>query len=211
MKHVLAFGDSNTYGVIPGSKILERYPESIRWTGILQNEHEDLHIIEDGLCGRTIAFEDATRPLRKGIETLPAILKSCGPLDGVIVMLGTNDCKAIYRASEGEIGAAIEQMADILQEHLPAEKILFISPLHLGENVWLPDKDPEFDQMSIALSRRIKGIMEDIAVRRGIGFMAASDYAKADEADNEHLNEDGHRRLAYAIMEKLKSLKIADF
>ena len=34
MKQVLAFGDSNTWGLIPG--IMERYPEHIRWTGVLR-------------------------------------------------------------------------------------------------------------------------------------------------------------------------------
>ena len=35
-REILCFGDSNTYGLIPGTK--ERYKENIRWTGILQQK-----------------------------------------------------------------------------------------------------------------------------------------------------------------------------
>ena len=36
MSHrVLCFGDSNTYGYDPRSYIGERYPESVRWTALL--------------------------------------------------------------------------------------------------------------------------------------------------------------------------------
>lgn len=33
MKQILCFGDSNTYGLIPGTKA--RYDWNIRWSGIL--------------------------------------------------------------------------------------------------------------------------------------------------------------------------------
>ena len=52
MREILCFGDSNTYGLIPGTK--ERYKENIRWTGILQQKlkEKDCRIVEEGLCGR---------------------------------------------------------------------------------------------------------------------------------------------------------------
>jgi hypothetical protein len=34
MKEVLCYGDSNTYGFMPGSA--ERYPSNVRWTGVMQ-------------------------------------------------------------------------------------------------------------------------------------------------------------------------------
>ena len=52
-REILCVGDSNTYGLIPGTK--ERYKENIRWTGILQQKlkEKDCRIVEEGLCGRT--------------------------------------------------------------------------------------------------------------------------------------------------------------
>ena len=36
MKTIVAFGDSNTWGLVPKSEPHERYPEDVRWTGVLQ-------------------------------------------------------------------------------------------------------------------------------------------------------------------------------
>ena len=64
MKRILAYGDSNTWGFDPvtwGSvpRTLERYPEDIRWTGLLQKAlGKDAPVLEEGLCGRTTAFDD---------------------------------------------------------------------------------------------------------------------------------------------------------
>ena len=33
MSNILAFGDSNTWGLIPGSKPHQRFPREVRWTG----------------------------------------------------------------------------------------------------------------------------------------------------------------------------------
>ena len=54
MKQVLVYGDSNTWGLIPGTT--ERYPWGVRWTSILQEKlkNEEVRIIEEGLCGRII-------------------------------------------------------------------------------------------------------------------------------------------------------------
>ena len=97
MKRILAFGDSNTWGYIPGKK--GRYPKSIRWTGLLNDSIEEADIIEEGLCGRTTIFEDELRKGRRGVELLPVLLESHYPIDGAILMLGTNDCKKAYNAS----------------------------------------------------------------------------------------------------------------
>ena len=59
MKEILCFGDSNTYGLIPGTT--RRYNRETRWTGILSEKLYDkgYRIIEEGLCGRTSVFDDA--------------------------------------------------------------------------------------------------------------------------------------------------------
>lgn len=58
MRQILCFGDSNTYGLIPGTK--NRYDWETRWTGILDRKLKDkgYRVVEEGLCGRTTVFED---------------------------------------------------------------------------------------------------------------------------------------------------------
>ena len=199
MKSILAYGDSNTWGLIPGSNPQKRYPFEKRWTGILQGNIKDIQIIEEGLCGRTTVVEDALRPGRKGVATLPLVLESHKPLDGAILMLGTNDCKTIYGASEYTIGKGIELCLNELEKYIPADRILLISPILLGDTVWKPNKDPEFGIHSIEVCARLKTVYEEIAKRRGNLFLAASDYVVANDADEEHMDEDGHAALANAV------------
>ena len=206
MESILAFGDSNTWGLIPGTSPFNRYPHNVRWTGILQEKLESARVIEEGLCGRTTVFEDQLRKGRKGLEALPGILESQSPVDKVIIMLGTNDCKAIYGATANVIGKGLELCLDEIEKFVPVEKILLVSPIHLGPDVWKPEKDPEFDLRSIETSKELKAIYERISKRRGLNFLAASDYVVADERDNEHLNEAGHRRFANVVYEKLKAM-----
>ena len=96
MKQILCYGDSNTWGLIPGTK--ERFPWGIRWTSRLQEKvkSEGIRILEEGLCGRTTVFEDSYRENRNGWRALPAILETHRPIDGAVLMLGTNDCKTVY-------------------------------------------------------------------------------------------------------------------
>ena len=206
MKKLLAFGDSNTWGLIPGSKSGERYPFEIRWTGVLQNSCSSIRVIEEGLCGRTTAFEDRTRPGRNGAASLPLIFERIDPPDAVVIMLGTNDCKSDYSLSPHLIGKGVESCLDVITAHVPPEKILLVSPILLGENVWRDDKDPDFGFESVSLCRKLKEEYKRIAVEYGTGFLAASDHAAANEADCEHLDAQGHRALAGALGDSLREI-----
>lgn len=57
MKQILCFGDSNTYGLIPGTE--NRYNWEIRWTGRLDAavRGKGYRVIEEGLCGRTTVLK----------------------------------------------------------------------------------------------------------------------------------------------------------
>lgn len=204
-KHILAFGDSNTWGLIPGSKPQKRFPPEIRWTGILESENASVRIIEEGLCGRTTAFEDAERPGRNGAALLPVLLESHRPLDAAILMLGTNDCKTVYANSPETIGNGIRLCLDALEQVLRPQHILLVSPILLEENVWQADKDPEFDRKSVETCRGLAAVYRSIAAERGTAFLNAADYVRAGEADAEHMDAEGHRRFAAAVAESLRA------
>lgn len=208
MKSVLAFGDSNTWGLIPGSKEPERYPRELRWTGVLQNICPLVRIIEEGLCGRTTALEDESRPGRNGAKALELILKMHHPLDAAVAMLGTNDCKSVYSASSAAIGKGMELCLDVMEGYIPPHRILLVSPMRLGPDVWRQEKDPEFGKQSIVTCRELRDVYRGIAEKRGTAFLAASDHVRADSADDEHMNEEGHRIFALAVYGKLKEMNI---
>lgn len=203
MKQILCFGDSNTYGLIPGTK--DRYGWNVRWTGILEKkiQKQGYRIIEEGLCGRTTVFDDPLRDGRCGTELLSVILETHKPIDMVILMLGTNDCKAAYDASAELIGKGIERLIEQIKASDSAIKILLISPIELGNRVWEEGYDPEFNGYSVGTSKRLPSIYEKIAKEKNILFLPASHYAKPSEVDREHLDELGHKNLAEAIFNNI--------
>ena len=190
MKEILCFGDSNTYGLIPGTK--ERYGRDTRWTGLLEQ-----HLYEKGY---RIIEEDELREGRKGAALLPTLLESHAPIDRVVLMLGTNDCKSLYNASAEVIGLGIEQLLKQIRKIDSDTRILLISPIQLGEGVWEPEFDPEFNQKSVEVSKKLKSVYQRIALKYNCDFLAASDIAAPSSADREHLNEEGHQKLAEAVL-----------
>ena len=199
MKQILCFGDSNTYGLIPGTK--DRYDWDTRWSGrIGQRLWEDgCRIVEEGLCGRTTVFDDPLRDGRRGTELLSVILETHKPVDVVVLMLGTNDCKAAYETTPEKIGVGIERLLDQIRREREDLPVLLISPIHLGAEVEKYDR--EFDRRSVEVSKGLKKVYEQIAKRRGIAFLAASDVALPGEKDQEHMTREGHAALAEAVFE----------
>ena len=208
MKRILAYGDSNTWGFDPatwGSATMAsaRYSEDIRWTGLLQKALGDRALIlEEGLCGRTTAFDDADCEGRNGLATLPSILKANRPLDAAIIMLGTNDCKSAFDVSSKEITAGLELCLKKLLDVLPPENILLISPLYLEKAAL----DFDYNDRSIAVSRELKQDIKELAGRYGTAFLAASDHVKASSLDGQHLTEEGHRALYEAVLKTIVSM-----
>lgn len=107
--NILCFGDSNTWGYRPDRK--GRFDENTRWTGLLQQKlGPEYHIIEEGLCGRTTIFQDELRENRRGLDMVGATVEIHNPIDLMIIMLGTNDCKNHYRASASLISKGLDQV-----------------------------------------------------------------------------------------------------
>ena len=206
MNQILCFGDSNTYGLIPGT--MGRFGWGIRWTSILDERvrRKNYRVIEEGLCGRTTIFDDRYRKGRKGAELLPILLEAHSPIDIVVLMLGTNDCKTAYGATSGQIGEGMEELIDQIQFFNPDIRIVLASPIVLGAKVWEKGYDTEFNKNSVLVSRELPDIYERIAKKRGIEFLAASDYAKPSSIDQEHMDMDRHRYFAASISDKIENM-----
>ena len=109
MKEILCFGDSNTHGYMPG--LGTRYPIDQRWSGLLGKLLGDgYHVVEEGMDGRTTAFEDDLQPWRSALGYIGPCVKTHAPLDLIIIMLGTNDSKTRYGVSAEEIGFGMQEL-----------------------------------------------------------------------------------------------------
>ncbi|WP_310604225.1 SGNH/GDSL hydrolase family protein [Anaerosporobacter sp.] len=207
MKRILCFGDSNTYGYRPDG--LGRYDETIRWTGRVQEilGRDEYTVIEEGLCGRTTVFEDEIRPNRKGIDAIRMIIETHNPIDIVIIMLGTNDCKTRYGASAGTIARGTEQIIEQVRQFAGNQtRIVILSPIHLAKGVGEDGFDPEFDEKSVEVSLQLSKQLKRIALSNNCSFLDASTVAEPSTKDREHLDEEGHEQLANLVVTRVKEL-----
>ena len=214
MKEILCFGDSNTYGLIPGTK--NRYGRDTRWTGLIEQQlyGKGCRIIEEGLCGRTTVFEDELREGRKGAAFLPTLLESHAPVDRVVLMLGTNDLKIRFQATPTDIGKGIDRLIKMIKSITPQKrqdgqsaKILLMAPPHLGDDLTeIPSGEEMGFERGISYSKRLAPIYEDWAKFHNIEFLDAAKYAKASEIDACHLTRESHRKLGEMVAKKCKEI-----
>lgn len=206
MKTILCFGDSNTYGYIPDGS--GRFPIEVRWTGRLQSALGDsARVIEEGLCGRTTIFPDKVRDGRRGIDMIGTLVESHYPVDLLVVMLGTNDCKSAYHATAEQITEGVCRVIERAKEHAPESmKALLISPIHLGKGVGEDGFDPEFDENSEHVAKKLAENYRHLAETEGYAFLNAAKYADPSETDREHLDQTGHQKLGAAIERKIREI-----
>ncbi len=203
MKQVVFYGDSNTWGHIPGNGA--RFPIDKRFTGLLMERLPDCHICEEGICGRTAVAIDALAPLvRSGREALPIVLNSQSPIDLLVIMLGTNDVKPKFNLNPVEIGYGIEELLRIARSYLswhgaPVSQILLVSPIEVGAGVEHTDMGGEFDQSAVERSKQLGAVIQNVAETWGCHFFDAATAAKPSTTDCVHLDEAGHKALADAL------------
>lgn len=81
-----------------------------------------------------------------------------------------------------------------------------ISPIHLGQQVWKDEFDPEFSHHSVDVSKRLAEAYCKVSREEHTAFLDASQFAEPSETDHEHLSAEGHARLAEAIFKKVKEI-----
>jgi lysophospholipase L1-like esterase len=209
MKFILCFGDSNTWGCTP--ETMERYDPSVRWPGVLQRLlGKDYLVYENGMNGRTTVFDDPIEENRCGKAVLPVILECSAPLDLVIIMLGTNDCKARFSLEPWDIAWGMDLLVQYVirancgrKEQTP--KILIVSPPSMG-NDW--DKTILGTVFGPAAKRRCEQlpfVYQKIAEKNNVFFMDAGNYTEPGK-DCVHLTPASHQKLAEAFAAKIKEM-----
>ncbi|MGH8474639.1 MAG: SGNH/GDSL hydrolase family protein [Methylococcales bacterium] len=207
MKTILCFGDSNTWGYVPGSA--QRHAHAKRWTGCLQAALGSAYqVVDEGLNGRTTVWDEPFREGRNGSRLLMPLLESHAPVDLLILFLGTNDLKHFYSATAFDSARGLRSLIAIARSSLSgpqggAPGMLVIAP-------------PRMVQLSTLMLEQFQGAREkslhfaaafaDAARLENCCFLDSSQVIESSPVDGIHFDEAAHRNLGLAIAERVREI-----
>lgn len=203
MATILCYGDSLTWGRIPNGG---RYPKHLRWpallNGLLGSQHQ---VINFGLPGRTTLWNDPFLEGRNGLAYLQAALETFGPVDILIVMLGTNDLKRHFHVGAFEAAKGVEKLIEksrMPDSHdFPHPSLVVIAP----PNILSPTgfMAESFDG-AVEKSQHFHQHYQDVAVHNHCIFLNAAGVLQPSEADGVHLDTKANEQLAQAVYMLIK-------
>lgn len=204
--NILVYGDSMSWGIIPGSR--NRQPRSLRWPGVMQQQlGSEINVIEECLNGRTTHFDDPNRPKRNGLEYVQMILESHSPIDLIVVMLGINDFQDAIAANAIESAAGYEKLITRLQTLMPEPmkrpaQILAIVP---------PDIVKPLNTMADKFSGYVRGHGAeshyiDVLKALGVPYIQASELIRLSQFDGVHLDTPDHKLLGEEVAKRVTAL-----
>jgi lysophospholipase L1-like esterase len=211
-KHIVCFGDSNTHGYCAANN--GRFEEDERWTCLLQQQlGEDYLVIEEGLSGRTTCFDDPIHEGLSGLDVIYPCLMSHEPVDLLIIMLGTNDTKERFGSSAACIALGLKRLiakaiatTDCWQGGKP--NILVVTPQNIGRAYAQTEVAATMGRGCAEKSEQLAAEYEKIAEEMGCHYLDANQVVKSgpNTIDFMHLTKEGHRELAQALTEFVKTI-----
>jgi lysophospholipase L1-like esterase len=186
---VVCFGDSNTWGYVPGSTG-ERFPREARWPGRLAAAlGEGWEVIAEGLNGRTASVDRPDSEGRSGLPYLLPCLHSHAPVDLLVVFLGTNDVDFV---ADDRVARCVARLVRVARSSeagpgLAAPEVLVVCP-------------PPFE------GHRLGPSFVETCSELGCELLDLDGVATYTEHDPQHLDEAGHAAVAAAVEVRVRRL-----
>ena len=210
MIRILCYGDSNTWGYIPGTDH-ERFGLNERWTRVLQQKlGNDFEVIEEGLNSRTL-FSDDNRPGkegRNGFTYLKPCMDSHDKFDYIVLMLGTNELKYKFNNSAKDIVDMIDRYVKFILnyksqiDHTSPKLVISGGPI-ANENTSFGRSDDKF-KGATEKSKELNTLLENYCNENNIPFIDNSDLAVG--SDGIHFTRESHAELAEKLSKMFKNL-----
>jgi lysophospholipase L1-like esterase len=204
MHHVLVYGDSLTWGIVPLTR--SRLPFPDRWPGLLEAglvaRGLPVRITEDCLNGRRTVFEDPFKPGRNGLAGLEQRIESHSPLHLLILFLGTNDFQSVHSTTPWQSAQGVATLVTAvrrapIEPGMPIPEILILAPPPIAEPRGpIAPKFAGASARSVGLAAAYEATARDLGCR----FFDTGTVTPSSTVDGVHLDADQHRRLGHALV-----------
>ncbi len=199
---VLCFGDSNTWGYVPGRGL--RHPKDIRWPGVLQScLGREYEIVEEGMNGRTVfSYYPDGNPLN-GCEYLSACMQaySSSPIAILILYLGINDIFCDRGVTATEIAERLGETITLAGQTNSIGQIVLMSPLSVNEQI----EFASLYELEIKRAKQFSDSFRSKAMDLGCLFVDPAKVINASELDGVHIDGENHVKLGKHLCDFLVS------
>ncbi|NLG25152.1 MAG: arylesterase [Clostridiales bacterium] len=214
MKHILIFGDSNTWGYDiatydQATGLCERMPWDVRWVGRAQAIlGPDYRLIEDALNARTVWVDDPYFDGRLGRASLAVALDAHAPLDLVVIHLGVNELKHMFALSPGMIALGIEKLVRMAQTPYygyPVPRVLLIAPPPVKPGIGEMLYGFSYGPLAYGKSLKLGEEYRRVARAAGCAFLDAGALGLGlNDVDGLHYSRADHAILAVAAADAMR-------
>lgn len=208
MKSLLAFGDSLTWGFIPGTRA--RYPFAQRWPNVLQAAlGAGVKVYENALNARTTVHDNPFRDHRSGLDVLPVLLEAHAPLDLVILALGSNDFHTNYGLTPMHVARGMRRLVQTVRTYqtepgMPVPAVLVVAPPRIVKT-----DDPYYGGMfgdTYKVFDQLAPLYRQLALEEGAHFFDAATVASAATTDGIHLTAEDTIALGKALVAPVQTI-----
>lgn len=198
-KTIVAFGDSNTWGYVPGTGERHLHP----WPTVLARAlGEGYEVHAEGYNGRTIKRTVKGEERKSGIPALARILEEHTQIPLLMIMLGTNDAKEKYGHTEKTLRADVEELTQTIKRGKGSvEQVLLISPPAINETIEAAKESFSGGAEKILLLERL---FQEYAEKEGYLFLKGADFLTPSTVDGYHLDQEMHTTFGHILAEYIK-------
>ena len=212
MKQILVYGDSLSWGIIPGTR--QRLTFEKRWPGVLETAlnmgGNKVRVIENCLNGRRTVWDDPFKAGRNGLQGLPQLLEVHSPLDLVILMLGTNDFQAVHnnfaiQATQG-IAAIIQAIRSApIEPGMPVPPTLLVAPPPILRPTGpMQDKFIDAEKKCLGLADKFAALSREL----DCFFFDSGTVIVTSSVDGVHIDAGGHLALGQALVPEVEAILV---
>ena len=204
------YGDSLTWGIIPGTR--RRLEPERRWPHVLERDlrgrGSDVRVIEDCLNGRRTVWDDPFKPGRSGLIGLEQRIEVNSPLPLLILMLGTNDFQSVHQNAAWQSSQGVAALVRAIRRApiepgMPVPRVLVVAPPSIRTPAG------EMAQKFAGGGEKGAGVGEAyqrVAAELDCAFFDAGQVIHASEVDGVHLDPDQHEVLGRELAPVVSSL-----
>jgi len=210
MKRVLVYGDSLSWGLIPGTR--RRLDFDQRWPGVFENTllsaGHALRVFENCINGRRTVWSDPFKVGRNGSKGLSQVIEMHSPLSLVVMMLGVNDFQSAHANSAALSAMGSARLIDIIRQApidpgMPVPEILLIAPpVPCEPKGEIKDKFKGVEKRCNGLSDALK----TMALQQSVHYFDAAPVIRCSKLDGIHLDQDQQHILGTTIARYVKQI-----